>query len=581
MQKRWVVKEAGDKQQVNSLAQALNVDKNIANLLVQRGVTTYEQARVFFRPSMDDLNDPFIMLNMDKAIERIDKAFRSGEKILVYGDYDVDGTTAVALVYSFIKKFYKGKCDFYIPDRYKEGYGISYEGIDFAKENGFSLVIALDCGIKAIEQVKYAKSLGIDFIICDHHRPGAEIPDAYAVLDPKQPDCPYPDKELSGCGLGFKLAQAYYIKHHYSLNELEEYLDLVVVSIAADIVPIIGENRTLAYYGLKKLNLRPCQGLESVLLYSGITRKNPPDENTVFNRELTINDLVFLVGPRINAAGRIDKGRNAVKLLLASDDASSVKLGEIINNQNLERRQLDADITRQALDMIAGSEELLKSKSTVIYNPSWHKGVIGIVASRLTESYYKPTIVLTESNGLITGSARSVKDFDIYDAIDACSDLLEHFGGHKYAAGLSLKAENLDMFREKFESIVADTLTEEMTVPEIEIDAEIELTDISPRFFRILKQFAPFGPGNMSPVFKTSGLVDRGFAKIVGNNHLKMNLTYPGVTNLDFSSIAFQQGEHFDAVNKGASVSVAYHIEENEWNGNVSLQLNIKDIIVE
>lgn len=581
MQKRWVVKEAGDKQQVNSLAQALNVDKNIANLLVQRGVTTYEQARVFFRPSMDDLNDPFIMLNMDKAIERIDKAFRSGEKILVYGDYDVDGTTAVALVYSFIKKFYKGKCDFYIPDRYKEGYGISYEGIDFAKENGFSLVIALDCGIKAIEQVKYAKSLGIDFIICDHHRPGAEIPDACAVLDPKQPDCPYPDKELSGCGLGFKLAQAYYIKHHYSLNELEEYLDLVVVSIAADIVPIIGENRTLAYYGLKKLNLRPCQGLESVLLYSGITRKNPPDENTVFNRELTINDLVFLVGPRINAAGRIDKGRNAVKLLLASDDASSVKLGEIINNQNLERRQLDADITRQALDMIAGSEELLKAKSTVIYNPSWHKGVIGIVASRLTESYYKPTIVLTESNGLITGSARSVKDFDIYDAIDACSDLLEHFGGHKYAAGLSLKAENLDMFREKFESIVADTLTEEMTVPEIEIDAEIELTDISPRFFRILKQFAPFGPGNMSPVFKTSGLVDRGFAKIVGNNHLKMNLTYPGVTNLDFSSIAFQQGEHFDAVNKGASVSVAYHIEENEWNGNVSLQLNIKDIIVE
>ncbi|NLF41728.1 MAG: single-stranded-DNA-specific exonuclease RecJ [Bacteroidales bacterium] len=578
MQKRWVIKEAGDERKVKSLAEALNVDHHIANLLVQKGVSTFEEARVFFRPSLSDLHDPFLMLNMDKAIERIEKAFTNKEKILVYGDYDVDGTTAVALVYSFIRRFYKGFCDYYIPDRYKEGYGISIEGIDYAHKNNFSLVIALDCGIKACEQVKYASSLGIDFIICDHHRPGSEIPEAYAVLDPKQSNCPYPYKELSGCGLGFKLAQAYYTRHNLAIEELDEFLDLVAVSIAADIVPIDGENRTLAYFGLKKLNLRPRHGLESILLYSGITRTNPPEEVTVFNRELTISDLVFLIGPRINAAGRIDNGRNAVKLLISANDEASVRLGEIINNQNLERRQLDADITRQALEMIANSDDHQKAKTTVVFNPSWHKGVIGIVASRLTESYYRPTIVLTESNGLITGSARSVKDFDIYDAIDACSDLLEHFGGHKYAAGLSLKSENLGLFQEKFESIVASTITDQMLVPEIEIDSKIELTDISPKFFRILKQFAPYGPGNMAPVFITGGLVDRGFAKIVGNNHLKMNLTYPGVTNLDFNAIAFQQGEYYEKVLKGEPFYIAYHIEENEWNGNTSLQLNIKDM---
>ncbi|MCF8227621.1 MAG: single-stranded-DNA-specific exonuclease RecJ [Bacteroidales bacterium] len=581
MEKRWVIKKQGDPERVATLSGELNINKHLANLLVQRGITNYQQAKEFFRPELSKLHDPFLMKDMDRAIERIEKAIRNKEKILVYGDYDVDGTTAVSLVYTYLKKFHD-QLDFYIPDRYSEGYGISYQSIDFACEKGFSLVIALDCGIKAVEKIAYAGEKGLDFIICDHHRPGDTLPDAVAVLDPQREDCHYPFEELSGCGVGFKLIQAYQQKECLPFEELEQYLDLVVVSIAADIVPVTGENRILAYYGLKLINSNPRPGIEAILYYSNIKRKDQGlSKKNAFSKELNITDLVFLVGPRINAAGRIESANNSVELLVADNFEKAQKFAEQINNFNTERRNLDAQITQEALEMIDQDEEMKSQKATVVFNPEWHKGVIGIVASRLTEVYYRPTVVLTKSNGLITGSARSVKDFDVYDAIDSCSELLEHFGGHKYAAGLSLKPENLVAFKEKFNSIVNETIQDHMLVPEIEIDAILNLSDINSRFFRILKQFAPFGPGNMSPVFLAEKLIDTGHARIVGHNHLKLKVIHREISSLPFPAIAFQQAKFFEDISNGSAFNLCYHLEENEWNGMVSLQINVKDIKIE
>lgn len=579
MEKRWIIKERGDEKVIGELAQELNIDHHLANLLVQRGITSFDQAKAFFRPRLEDLHDPFLMKDMDLAVSRIDKALQEGEKILVFGDYDVDGTTAVALVYLFLRKF-TDRIDFYIPDRYNEGYGISPKGIQYAKEHGFSLVIALDCGIKAVEMVKQARAMGVDFIICDHHRPGQVLPDACAVLDPKRQDCRYPYKELSGCGIGFKLVQAYAQKHDIPFEELKEYLDLVVVSIASDIVDITGENRILAYYGLKLVNIRPRPGIEAVLNYANIQKKDEEDGNLFFNRELTISDLVFLVGPRINAAGRIESGRNSVELLIADNYKQAREIGKQIDNYNTERKTLDALATQQAVEMIQRDEKLKHARSTVVFHPEWHKGVIGIVASRLTEVFYRPTIVFTQAGEFITGSARSIKDFDIYDAIDSCSDLLEHFGGHKFAAGLSLRPENLDAFRNRFEEIVEERLRGVELIPEIEIDAELPLFSIHSRFFNILKQFAPFGPGNLAPLFITKGVVNAGGTRIVGKNHLKLYVVHPDVHGGPFSGIAFQQGDHMNLIDKGIPFDLCYHVEENEWNGTVTLQLNVKDIKV-
>ncbi len=585
MEKRWVLKQKGDESLVSGIAEALGIENALAELLVQRGVTNFEEAKSFFRPDLAQLHDPFLLNDMEKAVDRIERAKELGEKIMVYGDYDVDGTTAVALVYSFLKENGFQQLDYYIPDRYSEGYGISFKGIDFAFEQGFKLIIALDCGIKAVDKVSYAKERGIDFIICDHHRPGDELPDAVAVLDAKRLDSKYPFDELSGCGVGYKLIQAYAQTHNIPFDTLFKYLDLVTISIASDIVPIIGENRILAHFGLKLINTNPRPGIESILGVANIVRKTAEeirkdggDNGLLFSRELTISDMVFVVGPRINAAGRIESGRNSVKLLVSPDMETAGSIAQQINDFNTERRTLDTQITLEALDLIDKDKKLRKARATVVFNPNWHKGVIGIVASRLTETYYRPTVVLTQSNGLITGSARSVKDFDVYDAIDACSDLLEHFGGHKYAAGLSLKPENLELFKERFNAIVSESITDEMLIPEVEVDLEVNLNQIMPKFLRILKQFAPFGPGNMSPVFMTRDTVDSGYARIVGKNHVKLTVYQESVRSAPYSGIAFQQGGKFDAIQQGQSMNICYHIEENEWNGSVNLQLNVKDI---
>ena len=577
MDKRWVVKPQGDPEKVREIAKELTIDNSLANLLVQRGVHTLMEAKTFFRPSLSDLHDPFLMKDMYKAIARITHAIVNKERILVYGDYDVDGTSAVALVYTFFQSFHE-EIDFYIPDRYDEGYGISFKGIDFASETNVRLIIALDCGIKAVEKIAYATTKGVDFIICDHHRPGAVIPSAAAILDPKQPDCPYPYKELSGCGIGFKLIQAYAHINNIPFENLIQYLDLVVISIASDIVDITGENRILAHFGLKLINARPRPGLEALLRYSAMMKNDDGLGGCVFSRELTITDLVFMIGPRINAAGRIESGKNSVRLLITKNLDEAKRVAEQINAHNTERKTLDSQATQQAMEMIAGSAKLRQARSTVIYHPTWHKGVIGIVASRLTETYYRPTIVLTLSNGLVTGSARSVKDFDVYEAVDACSDLLEHFGGHKFAAGLSLKPENLDAFLERFEATVSERLAGIELVPEVEIDESLPLSAINSRFFNILKQFAPFGPGNMAPLFMTKGVVDAGGSRIVGKNHLKLSVVHPEIAGGPFSAIAFQQGEQFGLIEKQIPFNICYHVEENEWNGAVNIQLNIKDI---
>jgi len=585
MEKRWVLKQKGDASLITDIATALGIEEPLAELLVQRGITNFEEAKAFFRPDLSQLHNPFLLNDMDKAINRIETARMKDQKIMVYGDYDVDGTTAVSLVYSFLRENGFRQIDYYIPDRYSEGYGISYKSIDYASENNFSLIIALDCGIKSVEKVKYASELGIDFIICDHHRPGDELPPAVAVLDAKRLDSTYPFNELSGCGVGFKLVQAFAQVNNIDFQTLYKYLDLVTISIASDIVPITGENRVLAYYGLKLINTNPRPGIESILNVANIKRrgddeinKNGIEPDFIFNRDLTISDMVFIVGPRINAAGRIESGRNSVKLLILPDMESAGSIAHQIDDFNTERRSLDSQITLEALDMISADTKLSNARSTVVFNPDWHKGVIGIVASRLTESYYRPTVVLTQSNGLITGSARSVKDFDVYDAIDACSDLLEHFGGHMYAAGLSLKPENLERFRERFDSIVSASITDQMLIPEVEVDLEVNLNQITPKFLRILKQFAPFGPENMSPVFMTHDIQDTGHARIVGKNHVKMTVFQESVRSAPYSAIAFQQGDKFSDIQLGKSMNICYHIEENEWNGMKNIQLNIKDI---
>ena len=564
MEKKWVLKPQGSEEDIIRLSSELNINRILATLLLQRGITTYNEAKSFFRPSLSELHDPFLMKDMDKAIARIDKAIKQKEKVMVYGDYDVDGTTAVSLVYLFLKTQYPA-VDFYIPDRYAEGYGISFAGIDFAKQNNVTLIIALDCGIKANDKIEYANKLGIDFIICDHHRPGTELPNAIAVLDPKRDDCPYPYVELSGCGIGFKLIQGYAQEHNMGFEILEPYLDLVAISIAADIVPITGENRILVYYGLKNINSSPRPGIKAIIALTG------------HKKELNVNDIVFMIAPRINAAGRIESGNQAVELLI-SDCPDTAKLrGDGVNEQNLTRKTLDQSITEQALALIAKDEKFLNRRSTVLYHHEWHKGVIGIVASRLTDKYYRPTVILTQSNGMVSGSARSVKDFDIYNAIESCSDLLEQFGGHMYAAGLTLKPENVEAFRDKFEEVVSSTIEERMRTKEIEIDAEIHLSDITQKFYNILKQFAPFGPGNMSPVFKTSRVHENGTARIVGKDHLKLILSDYNHRK-EYAGIAFQSGHLFERIQNKKTFDICYHIEENVFREHVSLQLNIKDI---
>ena len=499
---------------------------------------------------------------------------------MVYGDYDVDGTTAVALVYSFFKQFHR-KLEFYIPDRYEEGYGISYKGIDHAVSNGIKLMITLDCGIKAVEKVEYAKQRGLDIIIGDHHRPGDKVPEAVAVLDAKQDDCPYPFKELSGCGVGFKLIQAFGIKNGIDKEIAYSYLDLVAVSVAADIVSITGENRILTYFGLKKINTDPCIGILSLLKSAGVKENFNPTSNLLFEREINVNDLVFLLGPRINAAGRIEDATDSVRLLISNNVEYAEKLGKQIDELNLTRRDLDSNITQEAVGMIDNNTTTNSKKAIVVYKESWHKGVIGIVASRLVESFYKPAIVLTKADGLITGSARSIKHFDIYDAIDSCNHLLEHFGGHTYAAGLALKPEKLDEFIAEFEQYASNRITEEMLIPEIEIDLELFISDVNFKFYRIVKQFAPFGPGNMSPVFVTNNVIDTGYAKLVGRNgqnHLKFSVVHPNRTGNPIPAIAFNQRHHYEKMKKGEPFSICYHIDENFWLGNTTLQLRIKDI---
>ncbi len=568
MKKNWVIKAQGDEDLIASLSSKLTITKPLAQLLIQRGISTFDEARDFFRPDLANLHDPFLMKNMDVAIQRIQDAIHSGEKVMIYGDYDVDGTTAVSLVYSFFKDYFK-TIDYYIPDRYDEGYGISQKGIDLAAKNGFSLVIALDCGIKAVNKVEYARSKGVEFIICDHHNPGDEIPRAVAVLDPKQPECSYPYKELSGAGVGLKLIQAFAIDAGLSRELVYEYLDLVVVSIASDIVPITGENRIMAHFGLKKLNERPSIGLRAICDVAGMETKG-----------IDIEDIVYKIGPRINAAGRMESGRKSVELLVCEKRKDAHFFSKRINNFNVDRRSVDTEITKQAIEMIRSNKKLQEKNSTVLYNPEWHKGVIGIVASRLLDHYYKPTVILTMSNGFATGSARSVNGFDLYQAIESCSDLLENFGGHKYAAGLTLKENRIEEFTRRFEEIVQDTIDPEQLIPVVEIDAELQLSQIDDKFFRILKQFQPFGPENNSPIFLSENVVDNGYGRTVGanNEHLKLTLIQEENPFKVFPGIAFHQGEKISQINKGAPFDICYQIMENEFRGKVNLQIHIMDM---
>ena len=565
MEKRWVYKQEVPEDVTNHLAQELKISSTLAAILCQRGICTFEEAKSFFRPQLTDLHDPFLMKDMDKAVERLNEALHKSEKILVYGDYDVDGTTSVALMYSFLRH-YTHQIDFYIPDRYKEGYGVSSDGIDYAAANGFTLIISLDCGIKSADKVAYAAEKGIDFIICDHHLPDEDIPQAFAVLDPKRIDCPYPYKELSGCGVGFKLIQAFCIQNGIDVDEANCLLDLLVVSIAADVVPITGENRILAYYGLKLLNgtqpIRP--GLAALKELAGI------------EGEMDISSIVFGFSPRINAAGRMGDAKNSVRMLLAQTKDEAFKMADIINESNKQRRTKDTNITKEALQMIEEDDFLRSAKSTVLYKESWHKGVIGIVASRCIEKYYRPTIILTHSNGMASGSARSVHGFNVHSAIESCSDLLEQFGGHMYAAGLTLPIENIPAFRERFEQFVNNNITEEQRQPQIEIDARIPLNQISRNFFSIVKQMEPFGPGNMRPVFVSECVYDTGNLRVVGESHLKLRLTQDGYSSID--AIGFGFADFYGRISKGIPFDVCYTIEENIYRGVISLQLQIKDI---
>lgn len=565
---RWILRDQADPETVERLSTEVGIDRVLANLLVDRGVKTFEQARAFFRPSLEDLHDPFLMKDMDAAVERLHSAISSGEKILVYGDYDVDGTTAVALVFSFIKRF-TDKVDFYIPDRYDEGYGVSFKGIDWAAEGGFSLIITLDCGIKAIDKVKYAKSKGVDMIICDHHLPEDEIPGAVAVLDPKREDCNYPFDDLSGCGVGFKLVQAYSQKHGIKFETLIPLLDLLVVSISSDLVTMVGENRTLAHFGLKQLNENPRFGLLAMINLSNIEPGH-----------LNIDDIVFKIGPRINAAGRMESGRLAVELLTAEDVDTAMFIGEKINENNNDRKNIDREITKEALEMVQNGSCLCSENATVVYNPKWNKGVVGIVASRLVEAYYKPTVVLTKSNGFVTGSARSIAGFDLYEAIESCADLLENFGGHVYAAGLTMKEENLAEFAQRIDKFIGGKISMEMLTPIVEIDSKLDFSQITPKFFRILKQFQPFGPGNNNPIFVTENVYDAGNGRKVGAGgvHMKLDLIQESQPYHQIAAIAFNMSEYYDYIKSGNPLDVCYSIVENYYRGNSTIQLRVKDL---
>lgn len=561
---RWNLTEEPKSEKITELSKVLNVSPTIAKLLVNRGIETYEEARAFFRPNLEDLHDPFLMKDMDLAIQRIENAMELHENIMIYGDYDVDGTTSVSLVYSYLSKLYPNITT-YIPDRYTEGYGISYQGIDFAKDNDIRLIIALDCGIKAIDKIQYAKERDIDFIICDHHRPGKEIPDAVAILNPKQETCTYPYDELCGCGIGFKLIQAMHQKKGFDFNEIIPYLDLVATAIAADIVPMTGENRILAYFGLQVINKNPRIGIKALL-------------NSVKKEEITITDVVFVVAPRINAAGRIKSGNDAVALLIETDLEAAAEFAKAIENYNIERKDLDKRIAKEALEQIKKNNEENRF-TTVVYDENWHKGVIGIVASRLIEKYYRPTLVFTKSGDYLAASARSVKGFDVYQALEKSSEFIEQFGGHKYAAGLTLKPENYEKFKAKFEEVVKESMPQELRIPEIKIDAKINLTEITPKLNRIIKQFAPFGPQNMKPVFATSDVRDNGYGKAVGadKSHMKLNLI-SGAHFKTFPAIGFGLAEKFKTLPKGQGFHIAYTIDENHWNGKISLQLVLKDL---
>tara|TARA_R110002051_G_scaffold161397_1_gene233005 strand:- start:4291 stop:5979 length:1689 start_codon:yes stop_codon:yes gene_type:complete len=560
---RWTLKPKPDEQQVMAFANDLKVDPLVAFLLLQRGIESFEAAKTFFRPELSQLHDPFLMKDMDLAVERIEMAIAAGENILVYGDYDVDGTTAVSLMSSYLLQYYPNVAT-YIPDRYGEGYGVSYQGIDFAEDNGFTLIIALDCGIKAIDKVAYAKDKGIDFIICDHHRPGDSLPNAIAVLDPKRNDCNYPYDELCGCGVGFKLIQALGSRKGQTIEDVIPFLDLVATAIGADIVPITGENRVLAYFGMKVINSSPRAGFRAIMQQ---TKK----------QEFTITDVVFIIAPRINAAGRMEHGQHAVNLLKETDLSQAEKLAAGIEKFNADRRELDQEITQEALLQIQQNKEEERYTS-VVYKETWHKGVIGIVASRLTETYYRPTLVFTKSGDKLAASARSVKGFDVYNALEDCADCIEQFGGHKYAAGLTLLEEQYAAFKAKFEKVVSETIDVNLLTPEILIDAQIDLADISPKLMRILKQFAPFGPGNLSPVFMTDNLKDTGYAKGVGQDEKHLKLTAIQYGNGPIGGIGFNLGEKLPIVANQQSFSAVYSLDENEWQGNVSLQLKLRDL---
>ena len=581
IEKRWVVKPQGDRVAVEALASHLRISPVLANLLVQRGIDTVEKAQKFFSPSLKDLHDPFLMKDMERAVERIEKAVKTHEKVMIYGDYDVDGTTAVSLVYKFLSQIGHKNLLFYIPDRYVDGYGISIRSIDHAVRKGVTLVIALDCGIKAVEKVAYAKEKGVDFIICDHHLPAEEIPAAVAVLDPKRTDCNYPFDELSGCGVGFKLVEAYARRNNIPFKEIEHLLDLLVVSIASDIVPLVDENRILAYYGLRKLNAEPSKGLLSIIKICGLEGHN-----------ITIDDIVFKIGPRINAAGRMrmdeddenaapSGGHAAVSLLIEGNEQEAAKFGEVIDSYNQDRKSIDRNVTLEAHNYVESNHELKAKKSTVIYNPRWMKGIVGIVASRLIETYYRPTVVLTKSNGFVTGSARSVPGFDLYQAVESCSDLLENFGGHMYAAGLTMKEENVEAFTKRFNDYVEANIDPSILVPQVDIDSELLFSEITDDFHRQLNAFQPFGPGNTAPVFMTSGATNhRGDAKLVGAecDHLRMDLMQREKPHTTIPAIAFQQPTHYEWVRAGKPVSVCYQIVENHYRGTVSKQLRVKDL---
>ena len=569
VEKKWILRECADQGAVNQLSSELGVDPVLAQLLVQRGVTTFQQARSFFRPDLADLHDPFLMKDMEEAVTRVHEAVISREKILVYGDYDVDGTTAVSLVYSFLRRLTPA-IDFYIPERYDEGYGVSYKGIDWAHENGFKLIITLDCGIKANEKVDYAAERGIDVIICDHHLPENELPKAIAVLDPKREDCNYPFDDLSGCGVGFKLVQGYSQRYGIPFETLVPLLDLLVVSIASDLVSVTDENRILAHYGLKQLNSYPREGLLAMIHLSGLEPQH-----------LTIDDIVFKIGPRINAAGRMESGRIAVELLTASDVATAIRIGTEINEHNNERKNIDRRITQEALEMVRSGACLSSGNATIVYNPEWHKGVVGIVASRLVEAFYKPTIVFTRSQGgLVTGSARSVHGFDLYDAIESCSDLLENFGGHLYAAGLTLKEENIPAFCERIEKFISNSIIPEMQTPVVDVDARLNFSQITPKFLRILKQFQPFGPGNSAPVFLTENVYDNGMGRKVGaeGGHLKLELIQESHPYHHISAIAFNMAGFYEHIKMGNPIDVCYSIVENYYRGSANTQLRVKDL---